>query len=166
MEYLTNLFMYQTKKIHNDALESCVDFPRTETLLQDKPACFVELFALTPNKYDQIKENVTSDPELISLRAVSDVCMVLCTLKEIHDTLHLDQFDMIQLTRSGVVLLRIVNTSRSVNRSATIEINQYKRKIQQLLHPQDKGQSWWPIITTSSIAGLTFAIFQHFLTKQ
>ncbi len=161
MDSLKGIVGMATKRMRNDALCSSVVFPRTDSLKKDDPACTLSYKSITSGIYEQVNKEVEVHPELISLNAVDDVQLVLTTLKEVHETLHLESFDMIQIYRGGVDLLRLVNESRHVNRSAYIEINQYRRSIQQFLHPQHNTQSWLSIIVTAVVSAVSVVCAQQ-----
>lgn len=72
---------------------------------------------------------ISRNAELHALAAVSDVQTMLRLLAEVDDVACLGQFDMFEVHRCGVTLLRVTNGQRRVNRSAYVEINDFKRRL-------------------------------------
>ncbi len=79
-----------------------------------------------------IEAAIPSNTELIALSAVADVLCILRVLQEVKDIAHLDQFDSVQIYRGGIDLLRVVNSTRHVGRSVYVELNDFRRRLQQV----------------------------------
>ncbi len=100
--------------------------------------------------YPAIIAATEKNPEMIALSGREDVKMVLETLKELHDELHIHQFDSIQIYRGGVDLLRVIlKKENQVGRSVYVEINDFRRRTQQLWRPETiLGPVLTPIVLT------------------
>lgn len=79
-----------------------------------------------------VESFVLSSAELIAIHGVQDVQDVVKVLILLKDDMHLDQFDTIQIHRGGVNLLRVVNAGRSSGRTVYVEVNEYRRRLQQV----------------------------------
>lgn len=125
-----------TRQMRYDVLCSCIVFPKTENISGDKPIATVHL----DNgrlEWDVIKTEVDKHSELIALGARNDLTHICNVLQEVEEVMHLDQFDNIQIYRSGLDLLRIANTKRAVGRSAYLDINEVRRRLTQAMQPPD-----------------------------
>ncbi len=135
LQSLQTLFQEASKPLRRDAFASIVVFPRTSLLTEDKPRMVVK--SDKKPDYDAILRQVQENPEMIALSAREDLAIILLMLKELHDELFLAQFDSIQIYRGGVDLLRIdLRTANLVDRSAYVEINEYRRRLQQYGRPE------------------------------
>ena len=123
------------KDLSRDVICSMIQFPRTSSLEKDKPAAEFIFEANEVYDYSKVEQFIETNVNLISLDARDDLQMIIQSLKKVHDELHLDNFDCIQIFRCGIDLLRITNKSRDVNRSAFIEINEYKRRLHHDIKP-------------------------------
>ncbi|MNE55901.1 hypothetical protein D3C80_1507710 [compost metagenome] len=106
---------------------SCIVFPITNSLREDKPLKLITVAGKI--HWDKIKHEVASDPEFLAVSARQDLQSVLTLLSQVNDELLLDKLDSIQIYRGGIDLLRIVLDGNSVDRSAYIEINDYRRRL-------------------------------------
>ena len=142
------LFQKATDAIRRDALCAIVVFPRTKSVDRDEPQCTVEKDGID---YDQVLKTIETDVNIIALSARDDLRLVIASLQLVHEELHLDQFDGIQIYRSGLHLIRIRNTDRSTGRIVYVEINDYRRRLQSLLLPPFSGMKVY-LVTTGILA--------------
>lgn len=152
---LSTLTKQIAAQIKKDILSSVVVFPRTSSLAEDKPRAVIDVEGNID--WDRVKQAVTSHPELIALSAVEDVCLTLDCLKELSGPLYLESFDGIQIHRGGIDLLLIKNTKRNVGRTALLELNDYRRRLQQTLFPQPQQTSYVVtgiVVILASMAGV------------
>ena len=161
MQRFKELLFCNSNRARIDTLCSMVVFPRTESLANDTPQSSMEVDGNI--EYDKLQQNVHTNPTLISLGARDDVTLMLKVLSEVHDTLHLEQFDNIQICRGGVILLRIVNTTRSTGRSACIEFNEYHRRLHQGPY---SDQAIVPSIVMSVLAVVGVTLISYYVTKK
>ncbi len=99
---------------------------------------------------------MNSNAELISVSARNDIFVTIDTLATLHEKLALYSFDSIQIYRGGIDLLRIVKKDRNVNRSAYIELNDYRRRLMSILSQKsNKGEL---VLLALSILGLVAAL--------
>jgi hypothetical protein len=82
--------------------------------------------------FSTVGAGVLLDSELQSVDGVDDVVAVLKVFDALKDDLHLDKFDTIQITRGAVVLLRVVSTSTCSGVGVSVEVNVYRRRLQQV----------------------------------
>ena len=161
MQNLKDLFSRASNRIRMDTLCSVVVFPRTASLADDTPESIMEVDGYID--YEKLQQNVQTDTNLISLGAREDVILILKVLSEVHDVLHLEQFDSIQIYRGGVDLLRIVNKNRKTGRSVYVEINEYRRRLHQLLYPD---QNIIPSVLIGVVSILCMTLINYYLLKK
>lgn len=154
---LSRMFGQATEAIRKDALISTIVFPKTSSLENDEPQEHLEVDTLD---YDYLEKYVEKCPELIALNAVSDITLVLQVLKEIHDIMHIDQFDCVQIYRGGVDLIRIRLKNNTTKRSVYVEINEYRRRLQHLLYPE-KNDNILVSIVVGALAALLVTIISR-----
>ena len=112
-----------------DILTSVIVFPRTSSLKNDTPRVIWKM-GEDVKSYEDAMAKATAHPELIAINAAEDTKLVLHALDLVQKELHLDQFDSIQIYRGGIDILRITNNvSHSADRSAYIEINEFRRRL-------------------------------------
>jgi len=159
MDQLATLISKSTRQIRNDVMCSIVVFPKTSSLDPDNTVLWVTSCDGHVD-YDNLIRDVETQPEMIAVGARDDLKLLFKVLKEVHETLALDQFDSINVYRGGVDLVRIKNTTRTVNRSAYIEINEYRRRLQHILHPAQNGDYFasffFSVMTTLAVIGITY----------
>lgn len=144
MESLSNLLTKVPARLRKDVLASCVVFPRTKSLSEDRPAATREVEGSW--NYDELETWIRSHTEFISLIVRDDLLLTFRVLREIHEELQLEKFDCVQIYRGGLDVLHIVNRGRETGRSAYVEINDYRRRLHMLLHP-DRNDLWVAIIS-------------------
>lgn len=133
-----DVLMKLAGQARKEILASVVVFPRTSSLQSDTPLVLLEQDQLDLEK---VRALVITHHEIIAINAREDLDMVLEVLLELQDELCLNHYDCIQIYRGGLYLLRIINTSRKVGQSAYIEINDYRRRLQQLFASMEPSWS-------------------------
>ncbi len=117
---------------------------KTIELQTDVVLCWVTQEILN---LEEVERSVSTEAELIAINGVEDVRAVLRVLILLKDDMHLEQFDTIQIYCGGVDLLRVVNLARSADRgsagtrpsgrSVYVEVNEYRRRLQQVCLPHN-----------------------------
>lgn len=133
LQTLRALLVKFSKDIQRDVLAASVVFPKTDSLRDDTPIAVIQQSSLD---FDAAIDFVKQHPELIALSAREDLVQVLGILQQVQEEMSLDQFDGVQIYRGGLDLLLIENTSRAVGRSAFIEVNDYRRRLQRVAMQQ------------------------------
>ena len=78
-------------------------------------------------QYDDIIKSVQAHKDLVPVH--DDIIRILETLKQMHDDMLLGSVDCIQISRSGLELLRIENIGNKTGVSACIEINSVRKAL-------------------------------------
>jgi len=129
---LSSLINRVAVEIRRDILCSGVVFPRTSSLREDKPLITIGYKSILD--IEKILDQVRNEPEFIAVSAKNDLVLILEVLKEVKEELLLEKMDSIQIYRGGVDLLLIKNEmSDGLGRSAFIEINDYRRRLQSVI---------------------------------
>jgi hypothetical protein len=97
-----------TQEIRRDVLLSCVVFPRTSSLREDPPVVTIDVSGTLD--WNDIRKKVLTHQEIVAIRARDDLSMITDLLEEFSEELVLHKFDMIQIYKGGLDILRIVNT--------------------------------------------------------
>lgn len=163
MEPLSALIQKVPVKIRKDILASCVVFPKTASLSGDNPLVTHVMEPTGLDNYEHLKKFVREHPEFISLSLRDDLLLTLQVLKEIHEELQLDKFDGIQIYRGGLDVLLIVNKGRQSGRTAYVEINDYRRRLHQLLNPE--FSPWFIAIISAGAVAAAMAAFQLWMAR-
>ena len=145
----------------SEVLATSVVFPRTSSLQDEKPILLLEQDIL--NLVEALN-SISKNPEIIALAAKSDLELVITVLTQISKELCLDQFDTIHICRSGIPLLRIVNKSRHVDRSVYVEINDYRRSLQERVAKKTAARHDF-MVSLGSVAVITAVLFSVYLIK-
>jgi hypothetical protein len=157
---LPTLFKQVTNDIKRDLLCSCIVFPKTSSLKEDKPLQVYDWDG--KEKGLDIKgfiDRVNNDPEYVAVSARNDLVLVLEVLNDVKEELLLDKMDSIQIYRGGVDLLLIKNKGKDGNgRSAFVEINDYRRRLQSTVQLKTNHQDSLNtlISLTMFVAAVTF----------
>ncbi len=107
----------------------CFVFPRVEEL-RDTP-CMTYITDILD--MEEVKKYVLKHPTLIALNMRKDLIAVLDAIDEVKNTLWLEAYDFIQITRAGIELLRIqIVHPESRGRKATLELNEYRLRLQRI----------------------------------
>jgi hypothetical protein len=108
---------------------------------------------------DRITTQVPQHPECIALSVREDLELVLRVMSNITDEIHFLKFDKIQIYRGGLDILSITFKGNNCGRSVYLEINDYRRRLHQLLRPTAERQIHLTALSTAActIVG-TFAV--------
>ena len=116
-----------SQPIRNHVMFSAFVFPKTQKLVEaDRPMTIYEADRESLD-WKAIISFVKEDPMMIAYGVREAMCTVLENMEAINPLLRLDKFDMVQVSGSGIDLLRIVMKGNNIDRSAYIEINEYRR---------------------------------------
>lgn len=127
--------------IRRDILCSAVVFPRTISIQNDTPLKTIAVVDVI--NWQEVSTSVREDTEFVPVSAKEDLFRIIDLLKEFEDELLLYKMDMIQIYRGGIDLLRISFPNNKSNRSAYVEINDYRRAIH-----KERERVQWVYITT------------------
>ena len=131
MSGLQTLYEFVSKSDRMEALEEVLVFCDTNSC--DGPPYIMSYYVKSDMNYDAIQAEDNTNKDMIAFVACEDTNLILQDLEEIHDRMALYQFDMIQVTRAGVVLLQITFHHRHVGRTASVDIFRYRSHLEQCL---------------------------------
>jgi hypothetical protein len=99
--------------------------------------------------WEEIKQHIEKyHSNIVAKNFVQELQQVLPTLEQVEQDAALHMFDCIQVCKSGICLLRIIIDGNKVNRSACIEINDYKRVLQDYITHRYDG---WKNLFSSAV---------------
>ena len=116
------------REVQRDLLASAFVFPRTTSVADDGAAIEIEQPALD---LDELVHHANAHPEAVALNAQRDLKLILEVCKLLKDELPLDKFDYIIFWRGGLSVLKVRLTANERGRSAYVEINDYRRRIEE-----------------------------------
>jgi hypothetical protein len=129
---LSNLIQQVSKDIRRDIFCSCVVFPRTGSITANKPLKTIDIQDSKVINFDEIINMVQNEPDFVVVSARIDLELVLTVLKDVSGELLLDKMDKIQIYKGGIDLLTIDRGTKD-GCTAYVEINDYRRRLQNLL---------------------------------
>jgi hypothetical protein len=115
-----------------EAVAECIVYAKTDT--ESTPVYVSNLLpklSLDSNAFCCLKEEISNHTDLIKMRAVDDLVEILDAIQPTVEILHLDLYDMLQITRGGVVLLNVCTESNHTGTMACIDIYNLRQQIHQ-----------------------------------
>lgn len=133
---------YVVNQMKNDTMKrgilcSSIVFPRTESLIQDNPLVVLETNGaenqiIVP---EQILAKITAST-FSTVGIAEDVRLVVNLLSGLQSELQFQAFDMVDITRSGLVLVRLMNSSNPMSgRSVLVDMTEFHRRSLQWMYP-------------------------------
>lgn len=126
MYSLQTLYTQSPKTVRVDAFLHVLHFRQTRTPSQ------TPLLSYTMKgdvDYDVIQAEVAANQDMILFGAVEDTVIVLDALKQVHDHMALKQYDRIEVTRGGVMLLHILQPHRVIDHFARVDVFDYRKEL-------------------------------------
>jgi len=118
-----------------EAVAECVVFTKIQNTNDDYLPVYVSNIlpsaSFDSNAFRFLKEEIAHNADLANMRAVDDLIAVLDSIEPTVTFLHLDLFDVFQITRGGVVLLSVQMESNHNGRMACIDIYNLRQQIHQ-----------------------------------
>ena len=145
--------------IRKQILKSLIVYPKTASIIEDKPLINKEVEVLSEDAFNRIIKEVQDDVNLQAIGVLQDLEYILRTMALIRQDMLLDKVDMIQIYKGGLDVLRIVIKNNKNGRSAYVEINSVRLSTKDFL--QARNGFWSTFINYSGwiITGVAGAIY-------
>ena len=160
LESLIELSARVPDHIRKDILSSAFVFPQTASLTNNVPLVDIDLSEHVFD-LDRILMTIQQDVTCVALSIREDLDLVLRDMDSIKEEIPFHKFDTIQVYRGGMAVLSITFTTNHCGRSVCLEINDYRRRLHQLLVPSASKQ----IITTAICTTLFVLVGQLVITR-
>jgi len=151
---LRELVRSSDKHLVNNVLCSTIVFPRTTSAespldITGGSRCAKSMVCVTQDSLDlqAVLETVRNDPHIAALGLChrEDVDLVLRLLIDVQEELILNKFDGVAIGCSGIDLVCIELTNNRCGRSAYVDDNDYRRRLQQ------RRAAFYDILSSSAV---------------
>lgn len=138
MESLASiLYKIKDENVKQDLLSASITFPRTDIMIQDTPIVSYHKNTDTAIKIDYKDLNSCIDSSLLFTSEIKDdLQWVIILLAELEDHLQFNKFDMIEIWRNGLCMVRVImNPEKQCVRCIHVDMSEYRRRCLQYIAP-------------------------------
>ena len=138
MKSLQELYTIVPKENRHQVFDAVMTFHKANVFLDDSTSKLI----VVGKDYAAFRYRVNALEEINALGAQTDLTLVLETMEELHETLNLQQFKCIEISRSGLTLMQIWHPEVNESQSACVDIHDYRRRLQDRVPPPMPFTIW------------------------
>lgn len=163
MEKLSNLVSDLPEITRNELFVSSLTFPKTASVTVDVP--LISFLIENPQNTDYLwlKKTINEHTELNNdIR--EELSVIIEIMGDVHYYMNLSAFDFVQVSRYGLVILRLINHENSSNRSVSIDINDFRKKVYNYVYPRNNYKNYFIVgglMAMGVIAGILQNTFRN-----